>query len=352
MKFTAISVGAGIDGSFMLELSRHLNFTPVIIKAKNYDEAMSKMLAKAVGMSVNAWSMRFLNEHVSMTHAMYSDQKCVALRKGSVLRGWHVFLQTFRWDVWLAIICTAIITNWIVALVTRRRSWYEAMPTVLRAMFTVPLRRPPKSTKERIIIASCLLFGIVIMTTYQGNLYYFIKTKVKHKPPTTLSEIRQEIRGRHLPNDTTLTNRVFEKYAIRIRRKIFDLLMQTGQLSNLYLVPECLYTANFAYALRKGSVWLAPLNRFLLSMFEAGFPEAWYRRTVFTKKRISYKGKRKTVKSARVFTLRDLEVAIFVLLLGLTLSFVVFLLEILSATVASRNLFLRWKLKIRHDYVN
>lgn len=65
MKFTAISVGAGIDGSFMLELSRHLNFTPVIIKAKNYDEAMSKMLAKAVGMSVNAWSMRFLNEHVS-----------------------------------------------------------------------------------------------------------------------------------------------------------------------------------------------------------------------------------------------------------------------------------------------
>lgn len=87
-------------------------------------------------------------------------------------------------------------------------------------------------------------------------------------------------------------------------------------------------------------------------MFEAGFPEAWYRRTVFTKKRISYKGKRKTVKSARVFTLRDLEVAIFVLLLGLTLSFVVFLLEILSATVASRNLFLRWKLKIRHDYVN
>lgn len=99
------------------------------------------------------------------------------------------------------------------------------------------------------------------MTTYQGNLYYFIKTKVKHKPPTTLSEIRQEIRGRHLPNDTTLTNRVFEKYAIRIRRKIFDLLMQTGQLSNLYLVPECLYTANFAYALRKGSVWLAPLNR-------------------------------------------------------------------------------------------
>ncbi|KAK9505096.1 hypothetical protein O3M35_009237 [Rhynocoris fuscipes] len=347
--YSGLGVGSGVDGSSMYELSKYLNFTIFVIKTKDLDSAVDHLIMGISEIIANAYFTCFFDKDIhTITHALYSDQECVAMKEGKILRGWHVFLLTFNWEVWALIITIALLTNGAVAWLSKNRTWHASMPLTLRAMFMIPLRRPPKNTVERLILGGCLIFGVVVVTTYQASLYHFIKIRVKYKIPETLDEIKQPVIDYESLSDS-VTDEFFNKHAISIRRKLFDLMVYNGKFGNLQLLPECQCTGSLGYALKQGSALLVPINRFVLRIGEAGLAEAWYKQTIYKKEKKTFQEIEE--EEVRVLNLQDVEVAFVELIAGLIISALVFLLEILSS-LASHHWFYRWQLTTHQIYIN
>ncbi|KAE8573444.1 Ionotropic receptor 105 [Halyomorpha halys] len=355
-----ISLGSGIDGSAIYELVKYWNMTVDIVDTGQYNHSVQisdRMLNNGqVDLSMNA---RFLSrekkfiEKPEYTTSVYTDSVVIVMKIPDKLRGWVLFGKIFKWTVWLGLLGGLILMNRAILWMGKVTNWSNSFWTTLKALCNVPLSRPPRSTPDRLVVATAFLVGMVMLTLFQASLYHFIKEGVTYKrvkiipqviskiPLVTDSEIIKDIfrsydtGTRKVKLDLKimpLNNEVFEKHAFVTRTWEIKLLIETGELrSDLYIVDEKVGNIPLSYVVKRGSPYLQRLSDFTSRAFEGGLWSIWYRMTL---RRLS-RGKKPIEKEQdfKVLTLRDVEVAFFALIIGHLTSIIAFLLELLTKAI-------------------
>lgn len=285
---------------------------------------------------------RFVNrkmleeDRVEYTTSIYGDSVVIVVKNPPRLRGWDVFAGIFSWTVWLAWLQIVIITERAMLWLAKDSHWFSSLNFAIRSLANVPVTKTPTSTAERLVLFTAFCIGLVMVTVFQASLFHFIKEGTTYERMKTLSDTRKSIRLmcnswiirdffhsddldsiklRKLVALLPLENEYLDIYALAIRQKEIQLLMQTGSFrTDVYIVEEKVSSFTMSYVVLRGSPFLKPLSRFTTQAFESGLCEIWYRMTVerLSEGKIT---KREEIKD-RNLTLKDIEVAYFVLILG------------------------------------
>jgi hypothetical protein len=223
-------------------------------------------------------------------------------------------------------------------------------------MLSSPFRRFPRAQSERVFIGTIALLSLNVVSMFQSGMAgVFIKPiyyknidtmqqfgasqqKILIKYPAMMTDLfpedssalfntlnhrmlldpRPELTGYKVTNDM--------KMATVTRRITFKL---SKEQDLIHLVRECPRSYNLAYLLSRHSVFLNRINAIILDIMQFGFINKWIND-------INYKVKLETMKihpeesfRTRVFTIEDLQLAFFILALGISFAILTLLIEFL-----------------------
>ncbi|CAH1406012.1 unnamed protein product [Nezara viridula] len=270
------------------------------------------------------------------TTSIYMDSVVIVMKIPDKLRGWAIFGRIFQRTVWLALVGALFVMNRAILWIGKLNSWPNSFWSTLRALCNAPICRPPRSTPARIVLAAGFLVGMVIVTIFQASLYHSIKEGVTYERMKTIPQVTENFQ---LVTDSESIKDILHKYEIgnhklklelkimRLKNEVFDthgfvtremeikLLIEAGELrSDLYNVEETVCSIPMSYVMKRGSPFLKRLTDFTSRVFEGGLWSIWYKMTL---RRLSRGKKLKKMEpDFKVLSLRDVEVAFFVLILG------------------------------------
>lgn len=184
----------GIDGFILGNLARILNFTLRISAASDGQEYGSKMsngtfsgtigdvIAQRADISFNG---RFLKDYgsdeIEFTYPIYNDEFCVLVPKALKIPTWMNIFQGLSMTVWKLCLLTVLLSGiiwWLMTLLKRDdgkpQSYNKNCCWLTTETFLMISSQPialPKLGPERIFIASCLLFNIIVAGTFQVRIF-------------------------------------------------------------------------------------------------------------------------------------------------------------------------------------
>ncbi|KAJ3647500.1 hypothetical protein Zmor_019374 [Zophobas morio] len=208
-----------------------------------------------------------------------------------------------------------------------------------------------------LFVTACLLFNIVIVGLLQGYMFRIFTTTTFYPDINTLeqldksgltlvwnlwfifednSSIIKSLERKSKPMlDDTVNSVAFHRNVAAVEPKVLAELLTTMYIDNegfplLHIVDECLTTLLVGHMVSKGSAFLTVFNNAISKMVEAGLIDKWMRdmfESTATEKMFILNQNKQGVKG---FSLYDVQVAFYVILLGYVGSVVVFLFEMLS----------------------
>lgn len=273
-----------------------------------------------------------------LTSVVYGDKVCVVLKIPERLRGWDVLWRIYDRKVYAMFFIAVFITNKAFRLIAKKNNKKNVLEMVIRTMSNVTIVRPPSGFRERIILSSTMIFGLIIVTVYQASMFHFVRFNVRHNRMKTLLDVfrseiplrtneigfkdffvpwdKKEIRkmGRKIKEEKNIYKTL--NYAgVVTSENYYNLLNDANLLGNdVYVLKERVGNFRMAYAVKKGSSYLEPLTKFTLRIFEAGLYKKWRRMTV--SKIARYYDTSETTPAPRGLQMSDTEVAFVVLFIG------------------------------------
>lgn len=227
---------------------------------------------------------------------------------------------------------------------------------------SAPMKFLPYTTSERFFVSSICLMSLIITAIFQSNLATVSIKPNYYRDILSLSELSKSnlligIKFKPILDDIfpANTSKNFEKLRKKLyqwnqknvsvmktmsaKRSFASATRKTSlKLDNaiyitskkLFMVPECPKTYNLAYALKKDSIFLEPINHVLNHLLNGGFIEKWindmeYNQTFINVKQFGVFED----PQFKILTLEDVHLPAFTLLLGVFLSVIVLLCEIL-----------------------
>ncbi|XP_041351078.1 glutamate receptor ionotropic, kainate 2-like [Gigantopelta aegis] len=312
---------------------------------------------------------------MDFAYPFYYD-KLVAIYKMPDAAGskWKTLLWPFRWEVFLSLALTCIITVLLVYCVDRKlatklkhrlaiqqkHSVMESSLMVCAVLLRQDCALPPISTPGRMIIGAFWLFTILIAAAYCGNLVAFLTIKKDIPPLKTLRDLVSQTQYIWGTIDGTLWMTVFEFSNRTDDQKIWDGLVKFNKTDTDVLAPhfpehrqkvekgnyvffsersilqmwaedncdlvfldEIFYKVNFAIGFPLNSPYTRLFSEIMVDFEQNGLLHFW--------KRTRWHGNNKCVyeqqPGARVIGLVDIQSAFFVLALGLSLGILSLLIE-------------------------
>lgn len=223
------------------------------------------------------------------------------------------------------------------------------------------------SFSERTTLACCCFFSVVILNAFEGSLVTFLSTPLYYEDVDTLEQLmRSDLPIRTsspsfkdlLLGDCRLTemavklecktsacktNAADGYYAGFQRINVYNLKYfkdihytvhhqeKKNRSRILHTMNECLISYFISYVIAKNSPYEQPINRIISRIDNAGLIIKWNRdvsRYIFRKYRPIANAADRRQTANKVFSLQDLEIAFFVLLVGSTVAALVFVAEI------------------------
>lgn len=216
-----------------------------------------------------------------------------------------------------------------------------------------PLKRFPRVNSERVFVATVCLLSLNIVSLFQSSLatifikpiYYknieslqqFADTKQKIliKYPAMLTDLFPEdsadiYRVLHdrmvLEQNPDLTaHNITNMGKASVTRKVQAKMLQDE--SQFFMIPECPRNYNLAFLLSKHSIYLEAINKIILDINQFGFINKWIDDINFKFKLESLIRNPNVSFNARSFSLKDMQLHFFTLILGGGLSLVIFFIE-------------------------
>lgn len=364
--------GTGIDGEFLQLVSKKLNFTPLIVppRGEDYGEtvhetkfirSMKQVARGLVDVSFNGRYIKNYNLELMYSHVILEDKICVVVAPDMPYRGWEIFYKACDETVWACIILAFVSVTLSASLISRIETgkWNKSFLHAARSMFSMPMSSTPKSSPLRIVVAVCLLFAIVLMTLFQGYLFHMIHTSPKKHLYTSLKDIHDleiiQITGAynetfHLKDNPKNAKKIQTKIktsygfpkgitlsncALVISKSHFNFLIDTRRFKpdeKPHMLNDCPRSYNLAYIFPRGSPFYKIFNeKYVSRVFEANLNTFWYHRLV--SHMLQHKLGRNILlpdheKEEDSIPLGQLEVSFFILLVGYTISILIFLQEI------------------------
>jgi hypothetical protein len=334
------------------------------------------------------------SDKILFTHSAYSDKMCVIVPKASRIPKWMTILRRVDSTVALGVLGLYIINSCFYFLINQARSslesnlprsktgWSEIFIEMFRPFVSSPFPRIPMAISQRVFLGSCMLFCLVLTSAVQSILVTAMTKPYYYPDINTLEELDasglsiytkapplMDTFGSAQINSTASTfdiNSTMDRLSRRVKVAVgrinlwsvvsternVALLDRKSQNESslrlnkyrandgsllLHVVRECPRNYLLGYVVPRGSPYLPYFNQGIARLVEAGIVQHWKKITPPSTERHDEFDTTNLIEIAevnnenpKVFSLKDLQLAFYILVVGLSVSIVIFLLEIMS----------------------
>lgn len=302
---------------------------------------------------------------------VHFDQVCFVAPKSTTKPQWKSVFLAFDTTIWISL----LITYWITLL-----AWYEIKTinekhfdgtllaiNLYAILLMVPVNKAARKCSERIMMLIIILFGFVVASSFQGSMVRFLAYETYEPDITTIEELAESelsIMSASLnlkelieTDENPIMSRLLSKFSwdetkdilgeiayqrngasigrkSDLEEKIATSYIQNNQ-AQLHIVEECPRSYHIAYLVPKKSPYLAIFNDIINYFVEAGITSSWF---IHSKPFRPLSDYHQSAKQAHVvFTVENVIIAFIILIVGLTLSCFVFIIEVLIFAYNEKN---------------
>lgn len=368
----------GMDGHILYNVAQYFNFMFKIHNNygnKPYGSVLQNgsvvgSLADVVyGKTEISFNSRFIMwygvDDIDFSIPVASDKLCIIAPKAKRIPKWKNMFVSYKTEVWLSFLMVYVVCAMCFYFLHKYKLQKHStgcLPTLNMFQIFVlsPVHRPPQILVQRLLFASCLLFNLVLMNTFQGLLVTNITTPNYGTDIHTMDQLHESnlqiLTGSFsimdmLKNGDVISRKfkVFEgtrhemiqqvlksvaaitERESSIRFLVTKYLSPDGTLL-MHMVEECPAYYYLAYILPKGNPYLQEFNSFLQKVMESGLTQKWYWDSTDIKTRLSYRKSHPKPKTLKLFSVSDLQLAFYILITGLLLSSFIFVVEVALVT--------------------
>jgi hypothetical protein len=381
----------GMDGFFMRNLAKKMNFTAIADSPKDGKEygfifenngtftgTLGDILDDRADISLNS---RFVKEYgtnnIEFTTHVGFDSLCLIVPKAKQLPKWLALFRVFHLHVQFSLACVYVVCSTIFYILQILYSHFKSeckdasitttFIETLPPFLSLSLVRMPSSQSEKVLMISCLMFGMIIAAAFQAKLVTVLSKPDYYPDINTLEELDESglaitTGSINLVQDTFSTEE--SPPAKHLRSKVIYSYLQEGNINYvakhqniaalnrlstalysvllyrnsdgtflLHIVKECPRIYTLAYIVPKGSPFLLRINHVLTQLVETGIVDKWNEDTYFNVTafhRTEYSGNN----SLKVFSLEDLQMPFLILVCGLLSSGVTFFMELTAKQIS------------------
>ncbi|XP_042231760.1 ionotropic receptor 93a-like [Homarus americanus] len=382
---------SGTDYFLLKSIADSLNFTINVVPTTSWAEVTQRVVDRVSFMAtvfhimlpgrLERYDYSWVYEYASLDFSM---------ARPGIKPQWQSLYYPLTDLVWAAVLLALLLTPVILLLIIRVGEWKDggdriATGTVVQDVTGMLLgqnlpRRLPTVISSRVLVASWLMFALIIGSTYRGNLTAFL-TLPKYPPRAettqelarvaeriTMPSYGVEFRNFFSQSDSQLFKRlgqlmhivpsVIVGYQQAVKRKqahldarrylqlkIAELYTGADGIPKLYIGRESIIPGQSAWPIPHDAPYRPVLDRCLMAVIEAGLYERWnddQLRQAQMESRRRYK-QQETEKetesdsSLRPLIITHLQGPFMLLLLGLGLAEVSFLVELFMMWLSKRS---------------
>ncbi|RZC35198.1 hypothetical protein BDFB_012556 [Asbolus verrucosus] len=358
----------GLDGFVSGTLAKHLNFDLVV--DENLDnEPFGRVLPNgtitgSLGDVVNrkvlfSGNGRFLMDYgtteIEFTVPFDADRFCLVTPKAPEVPRWKTLFNCFKIWSWFFIFVVYVVCVIFWYFLGQTENITRVVYEIFSFLVGIPSKIVP-SISQLLFLTSCLMFNITIVGIIQGSFFTSFTTTIFYQDINTIEDLVQsEIPVASnfwflIQDESDLIKRLKEK-TVKINGKILDsiayhrnvagfnrkqnleLLVKTEYMGTdgiplVHIVNECITSYFIVSIVPKGSPFLIVFNRVITKLFEGGLTSKWYNDVahgLISEKRL----KSDKDNEFDSFSLYDIQVAFYVVILGHICSILVFFCEII-----------------------
>lgn len=366
---------AGTDGFMLAELARLLNFTPFVVAPKErlaYGQIfengsgfglLGSVATREADLAGNGLYMKdYHTDKLDFLFSYTGINMCFIVPKATAIPQWKLVFSCFTVISWgslfsILVLLTLIWNLFEIVLPEGQR--YGAF-YMFQLFLSVASRDAPVVDSKRLLILTCLFFSIVITSVFQGNLVTSYTKTVFYKDLETLEDIDEsgllvstciaDIFGHNITDvqkrlESKRVKTMMERSINRVaytrdccaleRKKDAEFNIESIYISDdgtplLHITSACDLSYPVALAVLKGFSFADSFNDAIARFVEGGFIDKWnedvtHSITVHNRMRRSNRGGA----TNKIIGMREMQAAFYILNVGLILSFLVFLSEIL-----------------------
>lgn len=368
----------GMDGHILSNMAQYFNFKLKVHTTYGNNpygsvlqngSVMGSLADVAYGRTEISFNSRFIMWYgidIDFSIPVTSDKLCIIARKAKRIPKWKNMLVCYKTEVWLSLLMVYVVCAMCFYFLHKyqlQKHSTGCLPTLHMFQIFVlsPVHHPPRILMQQLLFASCLLFNLVLMNTFQGLLVTNITTPNYGTDIHTLDQLDQSnfqiLTGSSsamdlLKNGGYVISRKFKVFEGTREEMIQQVLKSAAAITEressirflvtkyvspdgtllMHMVEECPAYYYLAYILPKGSPYLQEFNSFLRKVMESGLTQKWYWDSIDIKTRLSYRKSHPEPKTLKLFSVSDLQLAFYILATGLLLSSFIFVVEVALAT--------------------
>lgn len=366
---------AGTDGFMLAELSKRLNFTPLVSEPKErlaygqiFENGSGFGLLGGIAMREadlggnGIYVKDYRTDRLDFLAPYTGINICFIVPKAAAIPQWKLVFSCFTKLSWSSLIAVVLLLtffwNGFEKLLPSERygNFYP-----LQLLLSVSSRNTSVLHSKRLLILTCLFFNMTITSVFQGNLVISYTKTVFYKDLDSLEDIDEsgllvstcmtDIFG---PNVTgvrksleskrvkTMTERSINRVAYKRdccaleRKRDAEFSIESYFVSEegtplLHITAACDLNYPVAYAVVKGFPFATSFNKVLAGFVEGGFIDKWNEDITFSitvRNRMKRSNRINAVAANKVIGIREMQAAFYILSVGLFLSFCVFVAEV------------------------
>lgn len=324
-----------------------------------YTGSLGAVVYKRVDISANGrFMIKYESDSIEFTNPVSNDEVCVVVPKSLKIPQWIKIFRCFRADTWILLVFIWNSCVGFLFFIKKYHAYNYNSSSVVMEMIAIFLTVPTKLSQQlshRIFLASCMGFTVIVTSIFQGSLVKSFTTTSYYPDIDTLDELDKSglpiatslkvfendnsdlikrLQSKITAHNTSSLERaaIFRDVAGVERREDANLLISTEYIKNndyplVHIVNECPSSYFVAYIVPKGSPFLPRINNVISKFFEAGFLSKWYD-DIFDGIVLATRKKNYAKNMEKSFNLKDVQVAFYILLIGILLAAIIFVLEI------------------------
>lgn len=355
-------VYSGVDGFIMETLSKVLNFRPVYLETDYYEYGRFLENGTAVGSLGDvvyrrvhiAGNGRFVEDYGSNAEFSLSyqnDYVCFVVPKSQKVPQWIMLFHCFTSESWLAFLAVFVVA----ALLWRALN--GDFLTFYAIFINSPTTLNSLTQKQKLFLIFCLSYNLIIMGVFQGTFttsfstisYYPDITTLEalaksgltissnvdvfkddnNSLATTLKNLQQPTNG-----NWALKRAALQRDVAGIERRLDAMyhiqkrFLDENGLPLIHIVDECITSHFIAFIVPKDSPFVEQFNCVIQMLNVGGFTQKWYNDITSSEISRSRSTALRSKDEKKVLLLSDIQAAFYILVIGLSVAFCVFLNEL------------------------
>lgn len=367
---------SGVDGAILENFSKFMKFNLTIVGCEATSECFGSVypngtLTTSLGLIAShqvelSANGRFLKQYntskIEFTSIIYSDQVCFIVRKAPVVPSWMFLYKAFDHYSWMCIFLTMdcwiffnILIKILSAMILKKKLEFKM------SVFISILHTPNNPNFKRglaIFTTVCLIFSVIYTGIFQAVAVKIFSIVSRFEDINTLQDlldddyiilssldifsedqtdiikklnqkVRKSFDDKALVNVATSSR----KYATLERKRDAEYIIESYYTTAedepiLHIVKECPASYFMAYIVPYDSPYRKRFDQLISVFREAGFIEYWYNLMVenlILEQKVQQNRGRRGKK--RPFALKDVQFPFILLMVGLSLSTVIFTIE-------------------------